>query len=168
MYVDDLILFVNPLTQDLQLLRSIFDVFHGASGLGYILSKCQMVLIRCDQTTIDLATELFSCQVMSFPICYLGVPLSVTKLLRSAWQPLLDKVADQLPTWKGNIMNRSGRLALIRSTSPAIPIYVSIKMGLPGWVQNALIKLMKVFLWSGSGEVQGGKCLVAWHDVYRP
>jgi hypothetical protein len=63
-------------------------------------------------------------------------------------------------------MNMSGRLALIRFTLSAIPIYVSIGMGLPGWVHNVLIKLMKVFLWSG--EVQGGKCLIAWHIVQCP
>jgi hypothetical protein len=127
-----------------------------------------MVLIRCDQTAIDLATELFPCQVVTFPICYLGVPLSVTKLPKSAWQPLLEKATDQLPAWKGNLMNMSGCLALIRSTLLAIPIYVSIGMGLSGWVHSALIKLMKAFLWLGSGELQGGKCLIAWHGVQCP
>jgi hypothetical protein len=48
MYAYDLILFVKPETQDLQLVRCIFDLFHGASGLGYNSSKCQMVPIRCD------------------------------------------------------------------------------------------------------------------------
>jgi hypothetical protein len=127
-----------------------------------------MVLIRCDQMAIDMATELFPCQVVSFLIRYLGAPLSVTKLPRSAWQTLLDKASDRLPAWKGNLMNRSGRLALIRKTLLVIPIYVSIGMGLPRWVHNVLIKLMKAFLWSGSGEVQGGKCLVAWHVVHHP
>jgi hypothetical protein len=127
-----------------------------------------MVLIRCDQMAIDMATELFPCQVVSFLIRYLGVPLSVTKLPRSAWQTLLDKASDRLPTWKGNLMNMSGHLALIRSTLSVIPIYVSIEMGLPRWVHNAFIKLMKAFLWSGSCEVQGGKCLVAWHVVHHP
>jgi hypothetical protein len=42
MYADNLILFSRLVEQDLQLLRSIFDIFHGASGLGYNLSKCQM------------------------------------------------------------------------------------------------------------------------------
>jgi hypothetical protein len=168
MYVDDLILFVKPLARDRQLLHSIFDSFQGVLGLGYNLSKCQMVLIRCDQTFVDPMMELFSFQVVNFLICYLGVPLSVTKLPRSAWQPLLDRAADQLLTWKGSLMNRSGRLALIKSTLSAIPIYVCIRMGLPAWVHNALLKLMKAFLWSGSGKVQGGKCMVAWHVVHRP
>jgi hypothetical protein len=46
MCTDDLIMFVKPLAQDMQLLCSIFDSFQGASDLGYNLSKCQMVSIR--------------------------------------------------------------------------------------------------------------------------
>jgi hypothetical protein len=65
-------------------------------------------------------------------------------------------------------MNRSGRLALIKSTLSVIPIYVSIGMGLPAWLHSVLTKLMKIFLWSGSGEVQGCKCLVVWQAVHRP
>jgi hypothetical protein len=113
---------------------------------------------------LDLATELIPCQVVSFSIWYLGVPLLVTKLPRLAWQSLLDKATDRLPTWKGNLLKRSGRLALIS----AIPIYVSIGMGLSAWVHSALIKLMKACLWLGLGVVQGGKCLIAWNVVHRP
>jgi hypothetical protein len=51
------------------------------------------------------------------------------------------------------MMNISGRLVLIKSTLSAIPIYVSISVGLPGWVHNALIKIMKAFLWTGSEVV---------------
>jgi hypothetical protein len=91
-----------------------------------------------DQTFVDLTMELFPSQVVNFPIHYLGVPLLVTKLPRSAWKPLLDKAADHLPTWKGSLMNRSGRLALIKSTLSTILIYVCIGMGLPAWVHNAL------------------------------
>jgi hypothetical protein len=168
MYADDLILFVKPLYQDLQLLRSIFDLFLGALGLGYNLSKCQFVPIICDQASVELMMEIFPCQVVSFPIRYLGVRLSVSKFPRSSWQPLLNKATDWLPTWKGNLMNRSGRLALIKLTLSVIPIYVSIEMGLLAWLHSVLTKLMKTFLWSGSGEVQGCKCLVAWQAVHRP
>jgi hypothetical protein len=61
---------------------------------------------------------------------YLGIPLAVSKLPRSTLQPLVDKVVDKLPIWEGNLMNRNGRLELIKSTLSFIPIYTSISMGL--------------------------------------
>jgi hypothetical protein len=41
---------------------------------------------------------------------YLGIPLSVSKLPRSSWQQLIDRVADKLLVWKGALMHKSGRL----------------------------------------------------------
>jgi hypothetical protein len=64
-------------------------------------------------------------------------------------------------------MNRSDRLALISSTLSAIPLYISIGLGLPAKVQKALIKITNVFLWTGSNMMQANKCLVAWPGVQR-
>jgi hypothetical protein len=105
---------------------------------------------------------------VQFPINYLGVPLSTGKLPRSAWQQLIDKLADKLPVWKGASLHRAGRLALIKSTLSAVPIYTSIRLGLPAWVHKALTKIIKAFLCSGSDVVQAGKCLVAWDRVQCP
>jgi hypothetical protein len=97
----------------------------------------------------------------------MGLPLSVTKLPRTALQPLADKVADQLPTWKGKLMHRSRRLVLIKTTLSSMSVYTSISIELPLWLLKALTKIMKAFLWSETDQVQGGKSLVAWCSVPR-
>jgi hypothetical protein len=43
LYADDLVLFVQPNAQDLQLIRSVFNIFEGASGLGCNLAKCLLM-----------------------------------------------------------------------------------------------------------------------------
>jgi hypothetical protein len=83
-YVDDLILFIRPATQDLLVLREIFILFEGTSGLGCNLTKCQMILIRCTKEQTQLAATTFPCQLGQFPAKYLGVPLSVWKLPRAS------------------------------------------------------------------------------------
>jgi hypothetical protein len=40
-----------------------------------------------------------------------------------------------------------------------------ISLELPAWIRNALVKIMRVFLWTGTEVVQGGKCAVAWNLV---
>jgi hypothetical protein len=105
---------------------------------------------------------------VDFPIKYLGLPLSVSKLPKFALQPLVNKVADRLPTWKGKLMHRNGRLVLIKTTLPSMPVYTFISIELPPWFLKALTKIMKAFLWSRTDQVQGGKCLVAWCRVQRP
>jgi hypothetical protein len=80
----------------------------------------------------------------------------------------VDKVADKLPMWKGQLLQRTGRLTLIRTTLSAIPVFTTISLELLHWVIKALVKIMQAFLWCGTDKVQGGKCLVAWHQVQRP
>jgi hypothetical protein len=96
---------------------------------------------------------------------YLGIPLAVSKLPRSTLQPLVDKVVDKLPIWEGNLMNRSGRLELIKSTLSFILIYTSISMGLLAWTLKEIVKFMKAFLWTCINMVKAGKCLVAWSSI---
>jgi hypothetical protein len=115
-YANDMVMFFRPLVTDLQLVRDIFQLFEGASGFGCNINKCHMVPIRCDEAQIGLATSMFPCQLMEFPLKYLGIPLSVHKLSKTTLHPLADRVADKLPTWKGSLMHHSGRLKLIKST----------------------------------------------------
>jgi hypothetical protein len=75
-----------------------------------------MAAIRCNDNQKQLVALIFPCQQMDFPIKYLGIPLSIGKLPRSAPQPLLDKVANKLPVWKGSMMSQSGMLVPVKST----------------------------------------------------
>jgi hypothetical protein len=65
-------------------------------------------------------------------------------------------------------MNHSGQLTLIKTTLSAVPVYTSIILSLPPWMHKSLEKIMKVFLWTGTDIVQGGKCLVVWSRLQRP
>jgi hypothetical protein len=105
LYADDLVVFIRLEEQDIRLIRDIFSIFTEAPGLACTPTKSQLVLIRCLEHQVSLATSIFPCSVVSFPLKYLDVPLSVTKLPRSAWQPLIYHVTDRLPVWKGVLMN---------------------------------------------------------------
>jgi hypothetical protein len=112
LYAYDLDVFISSIAQDLQMARSMLSLFEGASGLGCNMNKCQMAPIRCDAEQIALATNVFPCSVV--------------------------RVGDMLPTWKDQLMHRSGRLILIRTTLSAMPIYTYISVDLPPWVHKSL------------------------------
>jgi hypothetical protein len=166
--VNDLVLFVWPLGQDLHVLRAICGLFEGVSGLGCNIIKCQMAPIRCSEDQTRLATSIFSCQLVNFPIRYLGTLLSVSKLPMTAFQPLIDHMDDKLLVWKGRLLHRSGGLVLIKTTLTMVPIHITIKVELPPRILKAVQKIMMMFLRSGSDEGQCGKCLVAWNQVQPP
>jgi hypothetical protein len=93
-----------------------------------------------------MATRVIPFLVVSFLLNYLGVPLLVSKLPKSTWQPLIDLVLDWLPLWKDRLMNRAEHLVLIKSTLAPIMVYLSIAMEISHWVHKALEKIFKAFL----------------------
>jgi hypothetical protein len=86
LHANDLIIFIAPVTSDLNLMSDIMEAFEGVPGLICNLSKCQIAPIRREEAQVNLATSYFPCVVVESPIRYLGLPLSVTKLPKSAWQ----------------------------------------------------------------------------------
>jgi hypothetical protein len=132
------------------------------------MTKTQMVAIRFNEDQKNLATNLFSCQSVDFPVRYLQIPLSTHKLPKAAFQPLIDKMADRLPAWKGDLMNQSGRLSLIKITLYSMSIHTAFSVDLPPWVIKDMNQIMKGFLCIGSDVVQGGKCIFAWSQVQHP
>jgi hypothetical protein len=168
LYADDLVMFVSPMASDLCLLSGILKLFESASGLSYNMAKCQLAPIRCSDDQVQTALHNFSGQLVGFPVTYLGIPLCVGKLPKSALHPLVDKMADRLPSWKGKLMHRSGRLVSVKTTLATMLVYTAISLDLPDWLHRAFEKVMKGFLWSGSSVVQPGKYLVAWSRVQCP
>ena len=61
------------------------------SGLKINFSKSEVILINGDEGKSLQYAELFNCQVGSFPIRYLGVPVGPGRLHVKDWSPLIDK-----------------------------------------------------------------------------
>lgn len=62
-------------------------------------------------------------QLVELPITYLGIPLMLRRPTAAQLQPLVDSVAARLPAWKAWLMNKAGRLALVKSVLSSIPIH---------------------------------------------
>jgi hypothetical protein len=82
--------------------------------------------------------------------------------------PLVDKVANWIPAWKGRLVNRSGRLVLVQSTLCAIPVHISMALKVAPWAVKTITTLIRGFLWSKSQVASGGKCAVAWVNTCCP
>jgi hypothetical protein len=79
LYVDDVVLFVQPNRNELGVVKELLRVFGKASGLITNISKCNMTHIQCEDHVIDAAQQVLPCNVVPFPCKYLGLPLSIKK-----------------------------------------------------------------------------------------
>lgn len=94
----------------------------------------------------------------AIPMKYLGLPLSIFRLKKEDLQPLVDKIASRLPTWKSNQMNSMGRITMVNSVLSAIPIYLLVAIDAPRWIIKGIDKIRRGFLWAGKAEAKGGCC----------
>lgn len=126
LYTDDAILLVAPSADEARAVKHILQTFGDATGLVTNVDKCSITPIFGEQAALEAFHEVLPCPIVNFPIKYWGVPLSTKTLPKSQYRPLIDKVAAKLPTWQGKLMNRSGRLTLVKSTLSALPIYQTV------------------------------------------
>ena len=71
------------------------------------------------------------------------------------------------PHQKGDMLNAAGRTALVKATMSAIPIHMAITLCLSPWAIQAIDKLRRGFIWSGSDSAAAGRCKVAWESRPR-
>ena len=107
--------------------------FGMASGLITNTDKSAVYPIRCEGLQIQQIMDAFGCPIKEFPCKYLGLPLHVRAIRRVDIQPLIDKVGGKLASWKGNLLNRAGRLRLINSVLSSLPTFFLTVFKLPKW-----------------------------------
>jgi hypothetical protein len=167
-YADDVVIFCKPLSIELEAVKAILQVFGEASGLCVNYRKTSATLIREHEGDAQRVAETLGCEVVGFPIKYLGMQLALRPLTKAGWQPLIDQVINCVPAWQRGMIEKSGRLILIKSVISARPIHQLMVAEAPAWVLEELVKWMRAFFWAGKKEVNGGQCLVAWDTICRP
>lgn len=168
MYADDVILFIHPTVQDARAVKEILTIFGEASGLQTNLAKCSITPIYGGEEALPDIVQILGCQVLEFPIRYLGLPLSTKAIPKAHYQSLVDAVARKLLPCHGALMARSARLVWIKSVLGAMPIYAMMAESLPPWARKELDAICRKFFWAGGDQSIRGKCMVAWSTCCRP
>jgi mannosylglycoprotein endo-beta-mannosidase len=147
---DDVAVFLKPIKEDVQVVAHIWDVFGHASGLITNRAKCAVYPIQCDSIDVAGVMADFQCPVQPFLCKYLSLPLHHKHLRRVDVEPLIDKIANRLPTWRGRFLNRARRLKLLNSVLSSIPTYFLTVFTPAKWMLKKVNKIRRGFLWKGT------------------
>jgi hypothetical protein len=80
LYADDVVIFMAPIKEDIEALSRILSDFGEVTRLVTNVRKISVVPIRCSDIDIDTILHGFPVLRSTFPIRYLGLPLSVHRL----------------------------------------------------------------------------------------
>jgi hypothetical protein len=70
-------------------------------------------------------------------------------------QPIVDRIADQLPGWKADLMTKAGRRVQIQFVLTRMLIYIVMATDIPAWAIKAIDKTRRGFLWRGRKDAGG-------------
>ncbi|XP_078179612.1 uncharacterized protein LOC144573737 [Carex rostrata] len=126
LYADDALFFVKPEIQQLQALQVMLTVFQRLSGLSVNLSKSELVVSNGTEATNQELANVIGCKLGTFPFTYLGLPLSNSRLPKTAFLPLLHRMNKRLAGWAAAHLSIAGRMNLDSTGMlPESPIFTT-------------------------------------------
>ncbi|KAJ9536466.1 hypothetical protein OSB04_un000347 [Centaurea solstitialis] len=166
-FADDLFVFTRGDVASVEVLKRALHLFASRSGLAPNLQKSDIFF---GNVPLEVRATILHClpfRMGTFPIRYLGVPLSPVSLKAADYGVLVSKVKLRLQNWKSKFLSFGGRKQLITSVLQSLQLYWMAFFLLPSGVVHELERLFRDFLWA-QGESSRGKCKVAWELVCRP
>lgn len=163
-------MFAKPNISELNIFTQLLIVFARVSSLHTNGAKTEIFPIRCEEVDLTSLLQAFPDIVKSFPCKYLGLPLHYRKLRKIDFLPLIEKIGERLPTWKGRFFTSSGRETLVKTVLSSMPIHHLSSLHMPKWVFKRIDRFRRSFLWKGEDpdHTNPGSCLVNWKTVCRP
>jgi hypothetical protein len=149
LYADDVVLFLRPEVADIAITMDILHLFGVASGLKTNLQKSNVLPIRCEDHNLEVIQQQFPCAVDDFLCKYLGLPLTLKRLKKEHIQPMIDRLADQLPGWKADLLTRAGRKVHVQFVLTSMLIYLVMALDLPQWAHKVFDKIRRNYFWRG-------------------
>jgi hypothetical protein len=91
-----------------------------------------------DEDTTALA-QILQCKIDSFPMPYLGLPLTPSKVRRCELQPMISCADKYLSCWQARLLTYAERLILVNTVLDAVPVYAMSALMLP---KGVLLKIL--------------------------
>ena len=146
-YTDDTIICLKDSRENAQNMKLLLYLYENMSGLKINFDKSEVIMVSQDPQKTLYFSETFNCAVGDWPIKYLGVPVSGSRIKVANWLPLDEKLLKRLDGWKGGALSMGGRLTLINSSLSSIPTYNMSLYLLPKIIVKRMDRTRKIFFW---------------------
>jgi hypothetical protein len=137
------------------------------SGLKINFNKSEVIMVSSDDQKALAFSEMLNCATGSWPIKYLGVPVSGSRLHVVDWLNLNEKIMKRLEGWQCTSLSYGGRLILLNACLSSMPTYAMSMYMLPKTVIKKMDITRKKFFWQGNNAKKKYH-LVKWSVITKP
>nr|KYP65031.1 Transposon TX1 uncharacterized [Cajanus cajan] len=148
-FADDILLFCQASEDQARLVAPLLEEFSRSPGLRVNLTKSKFVSSRrVSQRRIDTLEGLLGISYTAQIGKYLGVPITHGQPRCADFYDVMDKIQGRLAAWKAKLLNKAGKLCLVKSTISSIPVYSMKSLWLPQAVCNRIDQVCRRMLWA--------------------
>ncbi|XP_048556004.1 uncharacterized protein LOC125536777 isoform X3 [Triticum urartu] len=169
LFADDLLVCGHATYQEAQTMASLIQHFCALSGQTPNWNKSAILFSNhVSQNIINDIKQVFPVANLDANFTHLGHPLILPAKNRgAAYNFVLDKFLNKLPSYKANMLSHAARLELIRSVFSAIPVYYMANILFSKIFIAKLTSIIRNFWWTGIRETDSKRslCLRAWKDI---
>jgi len=102
-YADDTIIFIDHDIEQAKNLKLLICVFEQLSGLKINFQKSELFYFGDAGDHKYQYSQLFGCNIGSYPFHYLGIPMHFRKLSNKDWKAVEDRIEKRLSGLKGKL-----------------------------------------------------------------
>ncbi|XP_074321487.1 uncharacterized protein LOC141658401 [Silene latifolia] len=150
--------------QSLIVLLRAFATFSAASGLEMNCDKSDIYFNGMRQKKIDYVLNISGVKIGSFPVRYLGVPISYKRMVIGDCTRLVEKIVARIRSWESRKLSYAGRLVLVKSVLTQLHSYWTRIFVIPLTVIDRVERICRNYLWSGSDQYLKVPA-VAWEKI---
>ena len=166
-YADDTIIFMDHYIEQATNMKLILCMFEQLSGLKINFHKSEFFCFSKAKEEENLYTQLFGCELGSYPCRYLGLPMHYKKLNNADWKNIKERFEKKLSCWKGKMLSVGGRLVLINSILSSLPMFMLSFFEVPKGVLKKLEYFRSWFFWQNDQHKKKYR-LVRWPIICQP
>ncbi|MCI14329.1 RNA-directed DNA polymerase (Reverse transcriptase), partial [Trifolium medium] len=166
-FADDVLLFAKATKSQALNIASTLKRFADYSGLKVNINKSKVFFSSTTRSgkISSIVTSTGINRTLSLEK-YLGFPMMHGRLQRKDFEFLEEKISKRLASWQHNLLNKAGRMTLVKSVLNSIPNYYMQIAWLPQTTCDFIDRMARNFLWKGSSDT--GIHLVGWDKITKP
>eukprot|EP00253_Pinus_taeda_P016465 PITA_16465 len=136
-------------------------------GMEVNLSKSKIFFLNTNIAIQKNISRILGFQRDSLPSKYLGVPLTTKAILKSIWEPLINKLQDKVSKWTIKSLNLTSRSVLTKVVLQAIPIFMLSALAAPKGVLQQFRNIQRNFFLGRKGYKKKWAS-VSWENICKP